>query len=693
MNNKVYQRVAFFAPVVIIGFSVIIRFLWLDIDPPLFFRGISQDLMTDPYNITHFARNKILWGEWEIFGYDRWILFKYSLVSLFSYLAFLIGGVSRVTANLAATFLSLGGLVLFAAAYRGRPGRPGLIVAMLLLINMSLMVYGRYPFLENGLIFICGLIFYLMIRHYEHGWLPVAVGILTAAAIMMGKMFGLIIGLPVAVLFLNDGWGSFLKRYGMFVVSFLVATAFLSWLFYGSAQSILYNYISEQTVGMYGFPRSLTSPFHFIKMFLTFGGDSRLYYYSPFLLPLILLSLVSLVFLKNAGAAIRKNRYLIFNLTWFLGGFALLMLFNYRPMRYQLFLIPPLIGVIAEILIRPIARKEVLITPRRLVAVFVMLWYTMVQISIMIYLYTGNQTFDTRMVWMILPLAALIVVVLIYLFRRHLRRLVPRVGKAMVVLVALYILMQIGWFYKWADHRSSSLKQMGADLTQILNDDAVIGGPYSQAVTIDNDLRSFIYMFGLKRQEPDLFKRFPVTHFASDISNWELAEKDFPGMSLASPVARYWIRDVEVAVIRADDSALGRPPTGYTRTYYEKAMDFFNSRQHGDSLYYYLTRFLNRHRENKAGLLLLANYFMAANKTDMGFKIYDKLTDLYPDDFWMYFEKARASYVFHRVTGKQIFLIRSEHYFDLALELNPYIARDIDLAKIHSDSIAAARYR
>ena len=123
--------------VIILGLGV--RFLWLGIDPPLFFTGQGQALLTDPYNITYFARNRILFGSWDIFDYDRWVVFKYSLMSGFSYLTFLLGGVSRITANLSAVLLSLAGIVLFIFAPRKLSSAARLILSVLLLSNMMLI--------------------------------------------------------------------------------------------------------------------------------------------------------------------------------------------------------------------------------------------------------------------------------------------------------------------------------------------------------------------------------------------------------------------------------------------------------------------------------------------------------------------------------------------------------------------------
>ena len=97
---------------VIIGF-LILKFVNLDSDPPLFHVGHGQAQLTDPYHLTHFARNAENFNDWNPFDFHRWDIFKNSLVSGVSFLIFSLFGVSRLTANLSAVLLNVGGLYLF----------------------------------------------------------------------------------------------------------------------------------------------------------------------------------------------------------------------------------------------------------------------------------------------------------------------------------------------------------------------------------------------------------------------------------------------------------------------------------------------------------------------------------------------------------------------------------------------------
>jgi len=147
----------------IIGAGAVSRFINLTSDPPDFLKNTSRAILTDPYNLTYFARNKVLFGSWDIFDYNRWIAFKYSLASLVSYIWFAAFGVSQLTANLSALTLSLGGIILFCLVIFKRDRSAALIAGVILFSTMVLNLYGRYPFLENGLIFLCAVLFWIYI--------------------------------------------------------------------------------------------------------------------------------------------------------------------------------------------------------------------------------------------------------------------------------------------------------------------------------------------------------------------------------------------------------------------------------------------------------------------------------------------------------------------------------------------------
>nr|MBN2277027.1 hypothetical protein [candidate division Zixibacteria bacterium] len=676
---------------IIIGLAVAIRFLWLDADPPPYFYNTGQALLTDPYNVIYYARNKILFGEWDIFGYDRWIVFKYSLSSIFAYLSFMAGGVSRITANLSAVILSLAGLGFYIAGQSRHSRRAAFITAILLLTNMTLMVYGRYPFLENGMILFCGLLYMIFQRYYpQRRVIPIA-GFILALAIISGKLFAFVLAVPIGLVILVENRQEFFRELGVFLISLIISLAVISVLFYGSAIGVVYNYLSEQTVGMYGFPDSLKSPLNFLERYVTFAGDSRFFNFSPFFLTLGLLSILGLIFSTNLKARLRADRALCFNLGWFLAGFFLLMVVNYRPLRYQLFLLLPLAGIISSMATRSDEKPSVAKTGwLRAVFTLLLIWYLIVQAAVTIYLRLDGTLLEYTVCWYLFIPAVLSTGLILWRRNITLRGLFFR-NYLFMILIILAVIQQGWWLGRWYETKSYCLKQAGEDVARYAGDGAVIAGPYAQAVTIDNNLKSFVYMFGLANKEPDLFARFPITHLAMDISNWDKAVGDYPYLLKSSRVAQYWIRDIELSLIRVYGAVPSPPGCHYELTDYEKAQEFYIRAGDPDSIYYYTSRFYAVHPKSKAGLKLLGNYYMAKGAVSSGFSMIDRLIALYPDDFSTYFDKGRANYLFYLTNGTPQFLKEADRYFGLATERNPYIEKDIEYAKRHADSLVNRR--
>ncbi|MCK4607499.1 MAG: hypothetical protein KAU35_09405, partial [candidate division Zixibacteria bacterium] len=327
---------------------VFLRVVGIESDPPLFYVGHGQAQLTDPYQFSFFARNAVLYGEWNPFDFHRWDVFRYSLISGVSYLFFSAFGVSRVTANLVAIVLHMGGLLLFLLGLRRfRDFWEVSLVALLLLLNSSLFFYGRLPFLENGLIFLSGLTFFVFVHYGHRAWGQAMTGALVALATLSGKLFGFLLLGPVLICLLVV-YRSRVAVPILVTVTSLVLTAVAYMLvFYGGDLTTLLNYSAEQTVGMYGPPPGFSSLPDFFEMLMTYGGNG-LWQYTPFLTLLTAISLVLVVLrVPFAGAVKPESVAMIFCVAWLVGGVFGLMPFFYRPMRYGLFLFLPMAAISA----------------------------------------------------------------------------------------------------------------------------------------------------------------------------------------------------------------------------------------------------------------------------------------------------------------------------------------------------------
>ncbi|MFQ5607412.1 MAG: tetratricopeptide repeat protein, partial [Candidatus Zixiibacteriota bacterium] len=139
------------------------------------------------------------------------------------------------------------------------------------------------------------------------------------------------------------------------------------------------------------------------------------------------------------------------------------------------------------------------------------------------------------------------------------------------------------------------LKQHNQDLSELIDSHAVVTGPYTPALTIDNELRGVIYMFGLTNVEKDLFQRFPITHVAVDRTNWNLALRDFPFLKPARKLAEMSVRDQVIALFRV-------PGADAPETDFERGVAFFDQGVY-DSALTLFERFSSEYPENLHGKL------------------------------------------------------------------------------------------
>ncbi len=689
-NNNQLLGYSVLPGLIVIALSLIVRFLFLESDPPYFFAWTSQDILSDPYNYIHFARNRILYGQWEIFDYSRWIVFKNSLVTLFSYLFFLVGGVSRVTANLSAIFMSTAGIALFALAHLKRSQNWFIITAVILLTNMTLISFGRSPFLETGLIFLCGLIYFLFNRYYPSRWSLLLTGLLLSLCGLSGKMFGMVLIIPIAFVIWNIDRKRFVEQFGTIFISTVISFIVLAWLFFGSQIGNLFEFMGEHASGIYGFPESMTSPVKFVEHLISFGRKSKLFFFSPFLLVLISLSLTAIVF---NWEKIRKqnNTELLFCLGWLASGYLLLMLFNYQPLRYQLFLLMPTAGIVGY-LISFYKEIETDFKPnyKNMILLFLIWWSFASHLIFIVAAYFFDLTMSAAIVWYGLPIAILMMIAY-YILRTKLNLFFKNLPSYLLVILCLSVLFQSHWVIKWFNKRTYNLAEAGQSLTCDISEDAVLIGPYAQALTIDNNIRSFIYWFGMAQKEPRLFAEYPVTHIAADVSNWDMLFKDYPFLNQTIRwVSNYRFRDIETRVARMPDDYMVQYNRNYNLTDYEKGIGYFQL-ANADSCLHYLNKSLESNQNNKSASLILANYYLGHGNLDVGFGIFDTLMQLYPRDYSICMEAGAYHYsLYHRYSNDKM-MAEADKMFNRAISLNPNCRLEVKQLKEQSDSIYTAQ--
>ncbi len=691
-NNNKWPNYSVFPGLIIIGISLIIRFLYLDSDPPYFFGDTSQDILSDPYNYVHFSRNKILYGAWDIFDYSRWIVFKNSLVTLISYLFFLVGGVSRITANLSAIFLSTGGLALFAIAHLKRSKQWIIITAVILMTNMTLISFGRYPFLETGLIFFSGLIYFLFNRYYPSKWILILIGLLLSLCGLSGKMIGMVLFVPIAFVIWSTNRKQFIQQLGTVFISAAISFLILAWLFFGNQIGSLFGFLGEHATGIYGFPEALTSPLKFIEHLISFGRKSKLFFFSPFLLILITLSLSSMIlFWDRLKKQTKHNSELLFCVGWLAGGYLLLMLFNYRPLRYQLFLLMPTAGIIGYVIsYYNELESDFKLDYKNMALLFLIWWSFWSHFIFIIASYFFDMTMSAVIVWYGLPIAIIMLVSSSFL-KARLKVYLKNLPRYLLIILCLSVIFQAVWILKWFNKRTYNLAEAGQSLICDISENAVLIGPYAQALTIDNNIKSFIYWFGMAQKEPRLFVKYPVTHITADLSNWDMLFKDYPFLKRSIRwVSDYRIRDIETRLARMPDEYMVRYNPWYSQTDYERGRTFFKL-ANADSCIFYLNKSLEFYPDSKSTHMLLADYYFSHGVVDVGNSIFKKLMQLYPRDYSIYMKTGEIQYGIYHLSGDKRMLIEADKMFNKAIFINPYCQLQVKQLKEQADSLYKAQ--
>jgi 4-amino-4-deoxy-L-arabinose transferase-like glycosyltransferase len=626
--------------VFIIGLAAFLRCFCLSADLPLSLSW-SQDVNTDPDQYTSFARSKALWGEWDLFGRNL-VLALNSVLTLISYLFFKLLGVGRWQANFVAAGLSLLSLIFFYLAIKkGKDEKIALLATFFLGVNYILVMYGRSTFAEVSVVFFIALGIYFFVLGSKKGWLFIPSGACFAVSIFFGKMlamFMLPVCLGVVVLSALEEFSANHRKIKLSRILLFAAgssSVALLWFFliYSPFSENVSQFVSGMSVGLYGSPRGLQSLSDFIYSLFSFGGVTQvfaiekyslgtdLFYRMPFLFILSLLSLLGLFFKIFKVGRIRENltscsRLELFFALWLVVGLFALMLWNYRPLRYQVLLIPPMCALAAFCLLDFLSPSEIKRKPKRSV------WFWIFSIPAASVLIFHTISFFPKMLGMTVGLNSIIVLSLLlsfpltYVFHEAKRwkpNLRMKARKRVIVAEAILLVVIINGVQFWhsAGNVQHSLLNSSKDLGQILGEGAVISGPYSQALVMENDSKLVLRMFHAGDDDPDFFLKHPITHVALEAEGGQRnqAFTDYPEvMRNAKPVTNYHLRNFPVQILRVAESS-GNPATkNYKLSDFEKAKLFIQEDQ-VDSAIAMLDQFISWHPQSLSGYLTLAEIY------------------------------------------------------------------------------------
>lgn len=652
------RRWRLMAILLVVALAATVRLVHLSADPP-FDISWSQDLSTDPPQYTSYARNALVFGDWNPFNDDRLVFFQKNITGFFSYLLFLVTGPGIGPSHLIAAILNLVGVLFLAWGTARAFGLiAGLAAAFFLSVNYLFVSYGRVPFLEVASNATLAVAFFGIVASVRRWWWAIVGGVVAGA----GTFFGKVTALHAAPIFLLAyalvGWQAKddlpTRRWSrplgyaagmgfVFIVWYVFA--------YLSASSEVLAYLKEQSVQLYGKPVGLSSVRGFISQWFSFGinnfGVSNgLLTWAPVLGISGLLGMVFMVtrYLRRDDVRLpsressrsgpvplemREGRLLsrispaaLALVGWFWSAYAILMPFNYRPVRYQIVLLYPLAGAAGWLIGRMAGRED----PPREEQSGRLVWYAVPILAII--LATGLQHLlisswiDPRKsasvirgVKVALPLGFFVAGAWFWVARQmrekskgprsRIRGVLDRVaglasrvrGRGVLELVAgLALLVSLAdqgrYFVKWWSQAQYSIAAANDDLRKVLGEEAVLTGSYATALTQTGRLHNFPAMFGVAQPDPEFFKKFPVTHVAIVEPSDDPFFSDYKQIAgQADRVAQYTIRNLPITVFRVAELGGNPRASTYQPSPFERLKSDVNSHP-GDTLLSYASRWV-----------------------------------------------------------------------------------------------------
>jgi len=678
-DRKKPKRLKWYVAIaLLLALAVLFRVSDLEADPPVGFADNSQSFTTDPGHLTWHARDKALFGSWDVFGYEYWLAFRISAVSLMSYVLFSFSDVSRLAANSAGVWLNLLGIGMFLLALKKHVSyRVLTITALLIATNFPLMVYARLPFSENGLLFLAALTF-LVYSYTFHTWPgKVLVGVLVGLCALLGKSFGLLFILPpLASLWISS---ESRKAVSAMVVIAAASVPLLLFEFVWAADSGLVELVMAATGQEQVTPGGFQSLTGFFEHAIGFAVQSQFVAYYPILCGCLYFLLLQII--RGSWASLLSKPDVVFLLTSCLAFVFLLSPFNYVPLRYFVPIVLPLCALAAITLDALLASPDGTVHKPgagRLGLMLILNWMMTYYVLIHVIVSVSTRAEHYAHVWYALP-PGILVTLAQWLFLRR-ADLAPASRPAAIV-VGSVLLVAAGLFvYRTVEAvelRTYGIAEAAEDIPSILADDAVLSGPYGPALAADSDLKTLPYYVpaGGEREDGlrvlvELGKAYPITHLAVGKPWWRSMVAAYPRLGEVPVVARYLIRDVMVYIVRVDQLFGNSEAADYVESDFERAVDYL-ARGADDSAATVLTRFLAEYPESKAGLLERYYQALQTDGAEVARPYIDRLLDNHGTDFTVLAAGAMFYRHYARVTGEQTYDSTARELLERAVLKNP----------------------
>lgn len=642
-DNIQSRRLLLIIASIVVVAGLFLRLYAPDLDPPQTVGTNSQALVTDPGNLIYFAANDARFGESEPFPYPKWRVFKVSLISTVAYAVFGLSEVSPLTVNIVGTIPPMLGIILIAAGFwinsNSRHGPWAACIACLLLsLNFTLITYNREPFLESALLFYSGLLFFL---YQRFGLIRTNVLVMAAVislACLTGKLFAIVFfGVVGAVILVSDRPAAErLRLLGLFAAGDVLSIILFLFLLFGNDIGAYVSYLSEHIINAGSGQPTMEPGYKYFARYMTFGTKTHLFSLSPFLFMATYVSLAYFAIRLRVNATdFRRDGSLLFLIFWFIILFLMLDQSYYSPLRYQVLLLAPAAGIVAHLFLRifdvPIKKASPLANGVSTLCIFILSWFAFnILLLESVYRASSNTAHWTTLLISFFVAAG-------FTGLLQVRKIVGVITKKVFVIrriAALLLILSAGYqlysFADWAKSGTYNRRDASRDIAAIIGPDAILTGSYASAMTINNELRYFIYFFGLDKPELDLFRDIGVTHLAVEHNEALLAEKKYGIDSFTTTLAQYRIRDHYFSLLRVLP-VRGLSDQAYQPTAYERANDAIDSGEY-DIADQYNAAFLSAHPGSRSGLMQKYLIYEGRNSGDDKLALLDDIRRRFPAD-------------------------------------------------------------
>lgn len=646
------------AAIFVIG--LIFRILYLPADAPVGFTR-SQDVSTDPFAYTYFAKNLIETGNANPYDDPRWIVYEKSTQTVAAYIVYTILGTGRTQGNLTAVILNLLAILLIALAIKNYGSRmAALLFALLACTNFTLVMFARIPFLEASQNFWLAAAFYLFSLGEKRGvWFAFA-GAATAAAAFFGKMVALYAGGLYLAVWVFKFLTSEDQKKAVFVSAVKFYAAYIAvgifwFLFtYLPSASEVSSYYAEQGLGLYGSPKAFEELRMFFWQIQNLLAERQYIAKLPIVTALAALGgatviayLVKSLHSKKVCPPLTSGWVIL--LVWLAVAYIALFPFNYRPLRYQTTLMFPMMALGGILLALPFEfikkakegkKKKQKSDSSLPTAIFWALWFPPFLCSAYLILKSStggldpavqNSIYIYTIVFMCIGFALWYIVKLDF-WRASVYRDIARIGVLVVMLG--YLAMHVLGYISWSGTREYSLLYADRDIGAILSDDAVLSGSYASALTQENGLGCIHHQFGVETPDREFFSKFPITHLAIDEGNEKRARQDYPAlMAGAREIVSYNLRGFPVRIFNISQLSPNAAARTYQPSEYEQAR-FMLDRSQPDSAVALMTKFAASGSDSYTAELYLAETELRAQKYDAAIEHLERVVAIAPFDLY-----------------------------------------------------------